>query len=49
MVFLYFLIEPAETLNLPEDYVQKVKEIHEKGGYDSLGYDIYIYIKIINY
>lgn len=34
----FFLKEPALTQSLPEDYVKRVKDIHEVGGYDSIGY-----------
>ncbi|KAI5660966.1 hypothetical protein M9H77_20289 [Catharanthus roseus] len=34
----FFLKEPSTTRTLPEDYVQRVKQIHESGGYGSRGY-----------
>src|SRR3989338_11481542 len=34
----FFLTKPESTLQLPQDYVDKVKNVHEKGGYDSIGY-----------
>jgi len=34
----FFLKNPVECKNLPEDYVERVKDVHEKGGYGSLGY-----------
>ncbi|KAI3855839.1 hypothetical protein MKX03_036993 [Papaver bracteatum] len=34
----FFLNEPSATKSLPEDYVEKVKKIHESGGYGSKGY-----------
>ena len=33
-------IVPSSTKMLPEDYVERVKEIHESGGYQSRGYGI---------
>lgn len=35
----FFLKEPAQTLWVPEDYLQEVKKIHEEGGHGSIGYD----------
>ncbi|VDN59684.1 unnamed protein product [Dracunculus medinensis] len=35
----FFLSDPATSDQFPEDYVQRVKEIHEKGGYGSKGYN----------
>ena len=35
----FFLKDPPRTLSIPEDYLQKVKNIHENGGYGSIGYD----------
>lgn len=29
---------PATTKTLPEDYVQRVKQVHESGGYGSRRY-----------
>ncbi|CAL2278663.1 unnamed protein product [Prunus armeniaca] len=34
----FFLQAPSTTKELPEDYVQRVKQIHESGGYQSRGY-----------
>ncbi|WMV17131.1 hypothetical protein MTR67_010516 [Solanum verrucosum] len=34
----FFLKVPSSTKMLPEDYVERVKEIHESGGYQSRGY-----------
>ncbi|KAF7840946.1 phenylalanine--tRNA ligase alpha subunit, cytoplasmic [Senna tora] len=34
----FFLQAPSTTKELPEDYVQRVKDIHESGGYGSRGY-----------
>ncbi|KAL6494825.1 hypothetical protein OROGR_031625 [Orobanche gracilis] len=34
----FFLKEPSSTRTLPEDYVDRVKQIHESGGYGSRGY-----------
>ncbi|XP_027354191.1 phenylalanine--tRNA ligase alpha subunit, cytoplasmic isoform X3 [Abrus precatorius] len=34
----FFLETPSTTKKLPEDYVQRVKQIHEYGGYGSRGY-----------
>lgn len=34
----FFLKAPAETLSLPEDYVQRTKSVHEVGGYGSIGH-----------
>ncbi|KAL3614088.1 hypothetical protein CASFOL_042162 [Castilleja foliolosa] len=34
----FFLKEPASTRSLPEDYVERVKGVHESGGYGSRGY-----------
>lgn len=35
----FFLKEPSTTLKLPQDYVERVKEMHERGGSGSWGYD----------
>jgi hypothetical protein len=35
---LIILTEPSTTRTLPEDYVQRVKQVHESGGYGSRGY-----------
>ncbi|CAI9769881.1 unnamed protein product [Fraxinus pennsylvanica] len=34
----FFLKEPSTTKVLPEDYVERVKGVHESGGYGSRGY-----------
>ncbi|KAL5562983.1 hypothetical protein UlMin_032730 [Ulmus minor] len=34
----FFLQAPSTTRELPEDYVERVKQIHESGGYGSRGY-----------
>jgi hypothetical protein len=34
---------PAATKQLPEDYLEKVKEVHQRGGYGSKGYAL-VYI-----
>ncbi|KAL5227670.1 hypothetical protein ABZP36_015935 [Zizania latifolia] len=34
----FFLEAPAATKQLPEDYLEKVKEVHKSGGYGSKGY-----------
>ncbi|XP_031394198.1 phenylalanine--tRNA ligase alpha subunit, cytoplasmic [Punica granatum] len=34
----FFLRVPATTKELPEDYVERVKKVHELGGYGSRGY-----------
>ena len=31
-------LEPSTTRTLPEDYVARVKQIHESGGHGSRGY-----------
>ncbi|KAI4295525.1 hypothetical protein L6164_035565 [Bauhinia variegata] len=35
----FFLNAPKTTKELPEDYVQRVKQVHESGGYGSRGYN----------
>ncbi|GAV70002.1 tRNA-synt_2d domain-containing protein [Cephalotus follicularis] len=35
----FFLRAPSITRELPEDYVERVKHIHESGGYGSRGYN----------
>ncbi|GFY89695.1 phenylalanyl-tRNA synthetase, putative [Actinidia rufa] len=35
----FFLQVPSTTKTLPEDYVERVKRVHESGGYGSRGYD----------
>merc|ERR1712183_974568 len=34
----FFISDPAEATNFPEDYLEKVKTIHSKGGFGSQGY-----------
>ncbi|KAI4378510.1 hypothetical protein MLD38_015979 [Melastoma candidum] len=34
----FFLQDPSTTRELPEDYVQRVRTVHELGGYGSRGY-----------
>lgn len=34
----FFIKNPAKTLSIPEDYYNDVKNVHEVGGYDSIGY-----------
>ncbi|KAF5193112.1 Phenylalanine--trna ligase alpha subunit like [Thalictrum thalictroides] len=34
----FFLKAPSTTLSLPESYLDKVKQVHESGGYGSKGY-----------
>ncbi|KAL6911534.1 hypothetical protein ACP4OV_000339 [Aristida adscensionis] len=34
----FFLKAPTATKQLPEDYLQKVKQVHQSGGYGSKGY-----------
>ncbi|KAF5745710.1 Phenylalanyl-tRNA synthetase / phenylalanine--tRNA ligase putative isoform 1 [Tripterygium wilfordii] len=34
----FFLQAPSTTQELPEDYVERVKHVHESGGYGSRGY-----------
>jgi len=34
----FFLSDPAEALFLPEDYKDRVKAMHEKGGFGSIGW-----------
>lgn len=33
-----YCAEPASTLSIPADYLARVREVHEVGGYGSLGY-----------
>ncbi|XP_010446466.1 PREDICTED: phenylalanine--tRNA ligase alpha subunit, cytoplasmic [Camelina sativa] len=35
----FFLNAPSTTRTLPEDYVERVKRVHESGGYGSRGYN----------
>ena len=34
----FFIKKPAKCLTIPEDYMQRVKQVHSKGGYGSKGY-----------
>jgi phenylalanyl-tRNA synthetase alpha chain len=34
----FFLSEPAQTLQVPRDYYERVKQMHEEGGAGSIGY-----------
>ncbi|XP_071550650.1 phenylalanine--tRNA ligase alpha subunit [Panulirus ornatus] len=34
----FYVSEPARTISVPEDYLQKVKKTHSTGGYGSIGY-----------
>jgi phenylalanyl-tRNA synthetase alpha chain len=34
----FFISKPAKTLAIPEDYLEKVKKMHEVGGFGSSGY-----------
>lgn len=34
----FFIKEPASTVSVPEDYFEKVKDMHEHGGAGSIGY-----------
>jgi phenylalanyl-tRNA synthetase alpha chain len=34
----FFMKDPSETVSVPEDYYERVKEMHEKGGHGSIGY-----------
>lgn len=34
----FFILSPGKTLELPEDYYERVKEMHEQGGSGSVGY-----------
>lgn len=33
----FFLTKPATSTDFPKDYLNQVKEVHEKGGFDSIG------------
>ena len=35
----FFLEEPEKCNSVPKDYMKRVKQTHEKGGYGSIGYD----------
>lgn len=34
----FFIIHPAQSHKFPQEYLQRVKAVHSKGGYGSLGY-----------
>eukprot|EP00053_Salpingoeca_punica_P010537 m.94789 g.94789 ORF g.94789 m.94789 type:complete len:495 (+) comp15423_c0_seq1:108-1592(+) len=34
----FFISDPAKTVTFPEDYLERVKTVHEKGGFGSQGY-----------
>lgn len=34
----FFMENPKVTTDFPKEYLEKVKEVHEKGGYGSIGY-----------
>jgi len=34
----FFLSDPEKTNSLPKDYVERVKEMHERGGHGSIGW-----------
>ena len=34
----FFIEDPAATLSVPEDYYERVKNVHQEGGYGSQGY-----------
>lgn len=34
----FFVKEPAECLTVPEDYLKQVQQVHQVGGYGSVGY-----------
>lgn len=38
MDYFFDIVVPSSTKILPEDYVERVKKIHEFGGYQSRGY-----------
>lgn len=45
-ILIYFFpgtlpLAPSTTNTLPEDYVERVKRVHESGGYGSRGYDMH--------
>ena len=35
---LIWWIDPATSDDLPKEYLEKVKQVHSKGGYESIGY-----------
>jgi len=34
----FFIAEPSEALNFPDEYLEKVKQVHSSGGFGSQGY-----------
>lgn len=38
VIWCFGFAVPAATRQLPEDYVERVKRVHESGGYGSKGY-----------
>lgn len=34
----FFIKDPATSDDLPKEYLEKVKQVHSKGGYESIGY-----------
>ena len=34
----FFIAEPAEALNFPQEYLERVKSVHSVGGFGSQGY-----------
>jgi phenylalanyl-tRNA synthetase alpha chain len=34
----FFIKEPARTASIPQEYYERVRQIHEQGGYESIGY-----------
>ena len=45
----YKSVAPETTKQLPEDYVELVKRVHESGGYGSRGYDFSLLIYFFHY
>ncbi|KAG8388219.1 hypothetical protein BUALT_Bualt02G0102900 [Buddleja alternifolia] len=43
-----FFLKPSTTRTLPEDYVERVKRVHESGGYGSMGVGNAYYIHLIS-
>uniref|UniRef100_A0A7S0YCZ8 phenylalanine--tRNA ligase n=1 Tax=Polytomella parva TaxID=51329 RepID=A0A7S0YCZ8_9CHLO len=37
----FFLNKPATTVTFPEEYLERVRKVHEDGGYGSMGYGYY--------
>ena len=40
----FFIKDPAETVNVPEDYLEIVKNEHENGGFGSFGYSFPLFL-----